>query len=84
MHHFLNNKLVGFFFNQVALPADEDYLPLKPRVGKAAKVCTLVNTVCTVFWVSLFPKNLKGQLFQMRCLYFYCVYYQEEATWSQI
>ena len=27
------------FCLQVALQASEDYAPLKPRVGKAAKVC---------------------------------------------
>ena len=47
MHQFLNGKFF-FFKHQVALPADEDYLPLKPRVGKAAKVCTLSGTVGTV------------------------------------
>ncbi|KAI5144266.1 Exosome Rna Helicase Mtr4 [Manis pentadactyla] len=36
--------------HEVALPADEDYLPLKPRVGKAAKVCTLSCTVCAVVY----------------------------------
>lgn len=69
MYQFSNSKLVIFFFfsHQVALPADEDYLPLKPRVGKAAKVCMLDNTVCIV--LCLFSKNLKDKRFQVRFFY---------------
>lgn len=48
-----NSRFVIFLWiwQQVALPADEDYLPLKPRIGKAAKVCSLCVCLLVCFGI---------------------------------